>query len=207
VSALPATGKTLLAKPSRRGRCGFVSASAFELRGVFLRRRGQPRARHVRASPAQPPCLIFIDSIDAVGESGHALGGGNDDARADPHALLVDMDGFDTQEGIIISPRRTGRTCRPGVVAAAGSTGNQSYCPPCGTRSHSSSQRENVKLEAARSLSVHCPTAHRGLLRANCQPVERSRFAGRSQNIRPLPERTGKSRDKYAWGPRRRALR
>jgi cell division protease FtsH len=49
------------------------------------------------------PCLIFIDEIDAVGRHrGHGMGGGHDEREQTLNALLVEMDGFDTQEGIII---------------------------------------------------------------------------------------------------------
>ena len=62
------------------------------------------------------PCLIFIDEIDAVGRSrGHGLGGGNDEREQTLNALLVEMDGFDTQEGIII----IAATNRPDVLDPA----------------------------------------------------------------------------------------
>jgi cell division protease FtsH len=62
------------------------------------------------------PCLIFIDEIDAVGRSrGTGLGGGNDELEQTLNALLVEMDGFDTQEGIII----IAATNRPDVLDPA----------------------------------------------------------------------------------------
>jgi len=62
------------------------------------------------------PGLIFIDEIDAVGRSrGHGLGGGNDEREQTLNALLVEMDGFDTQEGIII----IAATNRPDVLDPA----------------------------------------------------------------------------------------
>jgi cell division protease FtsH len=62
------------------------------------------------------PCLIFIDEIDAVGRSrGHGWGGGNDEREQTLNALLVEMDGFDTQEGIII----IAATNRPDVLDPA----------------------------------------------------------------------------------------
>ena len=49
------------------------------------------------------PCIIFIDEIDAVGRSrGAGLGGGNDEREQTLNQLLVEMDGFDTNEGIIL---------------------------------------------------------------------------------------------------------
>jgi cell division protease FtsH len=62
------------------------------------------------------PCLIFIDEIDAVGRHrGHGLGGGHDEREQTLNALLVEMDGFDTQEGIII----IAATNRPDVLDPA----------------------------------------------------------------------------------------
>jgi cell division protease FtsH len=62
------------------------------------------------------PCLIFIDEIDAVGRHrGHGLGGGHDEREQTLNALLVEMDGFDTQEGVII----IAATNRPDVLDPA----------------------------------------------------------------------------------------
>jgi cell division protease FtsH len=62
------------------------------------------------------PCLIFIDEIDAVGRHrGHGVGGGHDEREQTLNALLVEMDGFDTQEGVII----IAATNRPDVLDPA----------------------------------------------------------------------------------------
>jgi cell division protease FtsH len=62
------------------------------------------------------PCLIFIDEIDAVGRHrGHGLGGGHDEREQTLNALLVEMDGFDTQDGVII----IAATNRPDVLDPA----------------------------------------------------------------------------------------
>ena len=62
------------------------------------------------------PCLIFIDEIDAVGRHrGHGLGGGHDEREQTLNALLVEMDGFETQEGVII----IAATNRPDVLDPA----------------------------------------------------------------------------------------
>jgi cell division protease FtsH len=64
----------------------------------------------------QAPCLIFIDEIDAVGRHrGHGVGGGHDEREQTLNALLVEMDGFDTQEGVII----IAATNRPDVLDPA----------------------------------------------------------------------------------------
>ena len=62
------------------------------------------------------PCIIFIDEIDAVGRSrGAGLGGGNDEREQTLNQLLVEMDGFDTNEGIIL----IAATNRPDVLDPA----------------------------------------------------------------------------------------
>jgi len=62
------------------------------------------------------PCIIFIDEIDAVGRHrGHGVGGGHDEREQTLNALLVEMDGFDTQEGVII----IAATNRPDVLDPA----------------------------------------------------------------------------------------
>ncbi len=62
------------------------------------------------------PCLIFIDEIDAVGRSRFSgIGGGHDEREQTLNALLVEMDGFDTQEGVII----IAATNRPDVLDSA----------------------------------------------------------------------------------------
>jgi cell division protease FtsH len=82
----------------------FVGVGASRVRDMFEQAR------------KNTPCLIFIDEIDAVGRSrGHGLGGGNDEREQTLNALLVEMDGFDTQEGIII----IAATNRPDVLDPA----------------------------------------------------------------------------------------
>ena len=61
------------------------------------------------------PCIIFIDEIDASGEVGAGLGGGNDEREQTLNQLLVEMDGFDTNEGIIL----IAATNRPDVLDPA----------------------------------------------------------------------------------------
>ncbi len=75
-----------------------------------------PRARHVRAGQEESPCIIFIDEIDAVGRHrGAGLGGGNDEREQTLNQLLVEMDGFEANEGIIL----IAATNRPDVLDPA----------------------------------------------------------------------------------------
>ncbi|HVU28415.1 MAG TPA: AAA family ATPase, partial [Verrucomicrobiae bacterium] len=100
----PGTGKTLLAKAiAGEADASFFSISGSDFVEMFVG-VGASRVRDMfEQARRNTPCLIFIDEIDAVGRSrGHGLGGGNDEREQTLNALLVEMDGFDTQEGIII---------------------------------------------------------------------------------------------------------
>src|SRR5262249_39036184 len=113
----PGTGKTLLAKAiAGEADAAFFSISGSDFVEMFVG-VGASRVRDMfEQARKNTPCLIFIDEIDAVGRSrGHGLGGGNDEREKTPNALLVEMDGFDTQEGIII----IAATNRPDVLDPA----------------------------------------------------------------------------------------
>ena len=100
----PGTGKTLLAKAiAGEADASFFSISGSDFVEMFVG-VGASRVRDMfEQARRATPCLVFIDEIDAVGRSrGHGLGGGNDEREQTLNALLVEMDGFDTQEGIII---------------------------------------------------------------------------------------------------------
>ncbi|MCW5553360.1 MAG: ATP-dependent zinc metalloprotease FtsH [Verrucomicrobiae bacterium] len=113
----PGTGKTLLAKAiAGEADAAFFSISGSDFVEMFVG-VGASRVRDMfDQARKNTPCLIFIDEIDAVGRSrGHGLGGGNDEREQTLNALLVEMDGFDTQEGIII----IAATNRPDVLDPA----------------------------------------------------------------------------------------
>ena len=113
----PGTGKTLLAKAiAGEADAAFFSISGSDFVEMFVG-VGASRVRDMfEQARKNVPCLIFIDEIDAVGRSrGHGLGGGNDEREQTLNALLVEMDGFDTQEGIII----IAATNRPDVLDPA----------------------------------------------------------------------------------------
>jgi cell division protease FtsH len=113
----PGTGKTLLAKAiAGEADAAFFSISGSDFVEMFVG-VGASRVRDMfEQARKATPCLIFIDEIDAVGRSrGHGLGGGNDEREQTLNALLVEMDGFDTQEGIII----IAATNRPDVLDPA----------------------------------------------------------------------------------------
>ncbi|TKB70361.1 MAG: ATP-dependent metallopeptidase FtsH/Yme1/Tma family protein [Nitrospira sp.] len=113
----PGTGKTLLAK-AIAGEAGvpFFSISGSDFVEMFVG-VGASRVRNMfEQAKKQAPCIIFIDEIDAVGRSrGAGLGGGNDEREQTLNQLLVEMDGFDTTEGVIL----VAATNRPDVLDPA----------------------------------------------------------------------------------------
>jgi cell division protease FtsH len=98
------TGKTLLAK-AVAGEAGvpFLSISGSDFVEMFVG-VGAARVRDLfEQSKRNAPCIIFIDEIDAVGrQRGAGMGGGHDEREQTLNQLLVEMDGFETQEGVII---------------------------------------------------------------------------------------------------------
>ncbi len=100
----PGTGKTLLAKAiAGEANVPFFSISGSDFVEMFVG-VGASRVRDMfEQGKRQAPCIIFIDEIDAVGRSRFSgIGGGHDEREQTLNALLVEMDGFDTQEGVII---------------------------------------------------------------------------------------------------------
>ncbi|MGB4371085.1 MAG: ATP-dependent metallopeptidase FtsH/Yme1/Tma family protein, partial [Dethiobacteria bacterium] len=100
----PGTGKTLLAR-AVAGEAGvpFFSISGSDFVEMFVG-VGASRVRDLFADAKKSsPCIVFIDEIDAVGrQRGAGLGGGHDEREQTLNQLLVEMDGFDVNEGIII---------------------------------------------------------------------------------------------------------
>ncbi len=113
----PGTGKTLLAKAiAGEADVPFFSISGSDFVEMFVG-VGASRVRDMfEQGKKSAPCLIFIDEIDAVGRSRFSgIGGGHDEREQTLNALLVEMDGFDTQEGVII----IAATNRPDVLDSA----------------------------------------------------------------------------------------
>lgn len=100
----PGTGKTLFAKAvAGEANVPFFSISGSDFVEMFVG-VGASRVRDLFAQAKKNmPCIVFIDEIDAVGrQRGAGLGGGNDEREQTLNQLLVQMDGFDTNDGIII---------------------------------------------------------------------------------------------------------
>jgi cell division protease FtsH len=113
----PGTGKTLLAKAiAGEADVPFFSISGSEFVEMFVG-VGAARVRDLfNQGKSNAPCIIFIDEIDAVGRHrGAGLGGGHDEREQTLNQLLVEMDGFDSNEGVII----VAATNRPDVLDPA----------------------------------------------------------------------------------------
>ncbi len=113
----PGTGKTLLAKAiAGEARVPFFSISGSDFVEMFVG-VGASRVRDMfEQAKKQAPCIIFIDEIDAVGRSrGVGIGGGNDEREQTLNQLLVEMDGFEVNDGIIV----IAATNRPDVLDPA----------------------------------------------------------------------------------------
>ena len=114
----PGVGKTLLAKAiAGEAHVPFISVSGSDFVEMFVG-VGAARVRDLfDTAKKHAPCIIFIDEIDAVGRSRGALslGGGHDEREQTLNQLLVEMDGFDTSEGIIV----IAATNRPDILDPA----------------------------------------------------------------------------------------
>jgi cell division protease FtsH len=113
----PGTGKTLIARAvAGEANVPFFSISGSDFVEMFVG-VGASRVRDMfEQGKKNAPCIIFIDEIDAVGRSrGAGLGGGNDEREQTLNQLLVEMDGFETNEGVIL----IAATNRPDVLDPA----------------------------------------------------------------------------------------
>ena len=113
----PGTGKTLLAKAiAGEADVPFFTISGSDFVEMFVG-VGASRVRDMfEQGKKNAPCIIFVDELDAVGRSrGAGLGGGNDEREQTLNQILVEMDGFETNEGVII----IAATNRPDVLDPA----------------------------------------------------------------------------------------
>ena len=208
----PGTGKTLLAKAiAGEADASFFSISGSDFVEMFVG-VGASRVRDMfEQARKNTPCLIFIDEIDAVGRSrGHGLGGGNDEREQTLNALLVEMDGFDTHEGIII----IAATNRPDVLDPAllrpGRFDRQVTVNLPDVRGREAILKvhaKNVKLDGVVDLSVIArgTPGFSGAELANL--LNEAALIAARQNRRAIgmPE-LEEARDKVRWGRERRSL-
>ena len=117
MSGSPGTGKTLLARAiAGEAKVPFFTISGSDFVEMFVG-VGASRVRDMfEQAKRQSPCIVFIDEIDAVGRHrGAGLGGGHDEREQTLNQLLVEMDGFEANEGVII----IAATNRPDVLDPA----------------------------------------------------------------------------------------
>jgi cell division protease FtsH len=208
----PGTGKTLLAKAiAGEADASFFSISGSDFVEMFVG-VGASRVRDMfDQARKNVPCLIFIDEIDAVGRSrGVGLGGGNDEREQTLNALLVEMDGFDTQEGIIIIAAtnradvldpallRPGRFDRRITVNLPDVRGREAIL-----KVHA----RNVKLDPAVDLSVTArgTPGYSGAELANLLN-EAALLAARTGKKSVGQVELEEARDKVRWGRERRSM-
>ncbi len=208
----PGTGKTLLAKAiAGEAEASFFSISGSDFVEMFVG-VGASRVRDMfEQARKSTPCLIFIDEIDAVGRSrGIGLGGGNDEREQTLNALLVEMDGFDTTEGIII----IAATNRPDVLDPAllrpGRFDRQITVNLPDVRG-----REAILKVHARNVKLD-PTADLSVIARGTPGFSGAELANLLNEAALLAARQGKkavtmkeleeARDKVRWGRERRSL-
>src|SRR5271154_5679475 len=208
----PGTGKTLLAKAiAGEADASFFSISGSDFVEMFVG-VGASRVRDMfDQARKNVPCLIFIDEIDAVGRSRVVgLGGGNDEREQTLNALLVEMDGFDTQEGIIIIAAtnradvldpallRPGRFDRRITVNLPDVRGREAIL-----KVHA----RNVKLDPAVDLSVTArgTPGYSGAELANLLNEAALLAARTGKKFVGQPE-LEEARDKVRWGRERRSM-
>ena len=208
----PGTGKTLLAKAiAGEADSSFFSISGSDFVEMFVG-VGASRVRDMfEQARKTSPCLVFIDEIDAVGRHrGHGLGGGNDEREQTLNALLVEMDGFDSQEGIIIIAAtnrpdvldpallRPGRFDRQVTVALPDVRGREAIL-----KVHA----KKVKLAKAADLSIIArgTPGYSGAELANLLN-ESALLAARKNKKRIGMVELEDARDKVRWGRERRSL-
>ena len=208
----PGTGKTLLAKAiAGEADAAFFSISGSDFVEMFVG-VGASRVRDMfEQARKNTPCLIFIDEIDAVGRArGHGLGGGNDEREQTLNALLVEMDGFDTQEGIII----IAATNRPDVLDPAllrpGRFDRQVTVNLPDVRGREAILKvhaKNVKLDGSVDLSVIArgTPGFSGAELANL--LNEAALIAASGNKKSIGmKELEEARDKVRWGRERRSL-
>ena len=140
----PGTGKTLLARAvAGEANVPFFSISGSDFVEMFVG-VGASRVRDLfEQGKKNAPCIVFIDEIDAVGRHrGAGLGGGHDEREQTLNQLLVEMDGFESNEGVIL----VAATNRPDVLDP-GAAASRPLRPP---HRRQSSRREGARRHPRR---------------------------------------------------------
>ena len=206
----PGTGKTLLAK-AIAGEAGvpFFSISGSDFVEMFV---GASRVRDMfEQAKKNAPCIIFIDEIDAVGrQRGAGLGGGNDEREQTLNQLLVEMDGFESNQTVIV----IAATNRPDVLDPAlqrpGRFDRQVVVPLPDIRGREQILKVHAKrvpLDASVDL-VSLARGTPGFSGADLANLvnEAALFAGRRNKIKVDQSDFEDAKDKIYMGPERRSM-
>jgi cell division protease FtsH len=208
----PGTGKTLLAKAiAGEAKVPFFSISGSDFVEMFVG-VGASRVRDMfEQAKKQAPCIIFIDEIDAVGRHrGGGWGGGNDEREQTLNQLLVEMDGFEGNEGVIV----IAATNRPDVLDKAllrpGRFDRQVYVGLPDIRGREQILKvhgRKVPLDESVELSV-LARGTPGFSGADLANLvnEASLFAARANRRVVTMEEFEKARDKIMMGAERRSM-
>ena len=148
----PGTGKTLLARAiAGEANVPFFSISGSDFVEMFVG-VGASRVRDLfEQGKKNAPCIIFIDEIDAVGRHrGAGLGGGHDEREQTLNALLVEMDGFESNEGVIL----IAATNRPDVLDPALAASWTIRPPRCSCAARREGPRRNSSRAYSQSAAV-----------------------------------------------------
>ena len=153
----PGTGKTLLAKAiAGEAKVPFFRSPGSDFVEMFVG-VGAARVRDMfEQAKKNAPCIIFIDEIDAVGRHrGAGLGGGNDEREQTLNQMLVEMDGFETNVGVIVMAA-TNRPdiLDPALLRPAASTARSCPCPTSAAASRSSTST-CARCRSARRQAGH----------------------------------------------------
>ena len=205
----PGTGKTLLAK-AIAGEAGvpFFSISGSDFVEMFVG-VGASRVRDMfEQAKKNAPCIIFIDEIDAVGrQRGAGLGGGNDEREQTLNQLLVEMDGFESNQTVIV----IAATNRPDVLdPALQRPGRQVVVPLPDIRGREQILKVHAKrvpLDASVDL-VSLARGTPGFSGADLANLvnEAALFAGRRNKIKVDQSDFEDAKDKIYMGPERRSM-
>jgi cell division protease FtsH len=208
----PGTGKTLLAK-AIAGEAGvpFFSISGSDFVEMFVG-VGASRVRDMfEQAKKQAPCIIFIDEIDAVGrQRGAGLGGGHDEREQTLNQLLVEMDGFEGSEGVIV----IAATNRPDVLDPAllrpGRFDRQVVVPLPDVRG-----REQILKVHMKNVSVH-ENVKPSILARGCPGFsgadlanlvnEAALFAARANKEEVTQDDFERAKDKIMMGAERKSM-
>ena len=208
----PGTGKTLLAKAiAGEAAVPFFSISGSDFVEMFVG-VGASRVRDLFVeAKKQAPCIVFIDEIDAVGRKrGSGMGGGNDEREQTLNQLLVEMDGFEGNEGIVV----IAATNRPDVLDNAllrpGRFDRQVTVPLPDIRGREQILKVHMrKIPAAEEINPS--TIARGTPGFSGADLanlvnEAALFAARSRRAVVLKEDFEKAKDKIMMGAERKSM-